>query len=323
MKTLLPAIVLLLPGLALAQLSTEKPHVDLGELKTGPQASQTFVLKHAGTTGTLYFGEVTTSCGCTKPTLNVKELKPGELANLTVTVNTLLQSEGKRSWPIRVRSTNSETAKEEEVELLLSATLVREVSVNPAILALSVTGAAKHTITVTDVRAKPLTIIKATLSQANLTAQIGERQTGTPCKQAITVSVPDDLKPGTYDDTLLLTTDDSTCPTLEVPVKIQKRSAADVIATPTDMALHFARGKTVASELLQLRNNGKPLQVAKVECKTAGITAKFPKEADTALTLRVTVDKATAGASGQTVLTITFADGTHPPLLVPLSWDGP
>jgi Protein of unknown function (DUF1573) len=320
MKTFLLAVVLILPGLAVAQLATEKQHVDLGELKTGPQSSHTFVLKHGGESGTLYLGEVTTTCGCTKPTLSAKELKPGEWANLTITVNTLLQPEGKRSWPIRVRFTNSETAKEQEAELLLSATLVREVSVNPAILALSVTGAAKQTITVTDIRAKPLTITKATLGNTSLTATLGERKTN---QTPITVSVPEDLKPGTHADILTLTTDDSNCPTLEVPVKIQKRNAADVTATPTDLAVHFAKDKTVASELLQLRNSGKELQVAAVECKTPGVSVKVPKDSDIALTLRVTVDRTVAGASGQTVLTITFSDGTHPPLLVPVSWDGP
>ncbi len=323
MKTLLLACVLLLPGLALAQLSTEKPVVDLGELKTGPQASHTFTLLHASASGTLHFGEVTTSCGCTKPVLSAKELKPGGSVSLCITVNTLLQPAGKRSWPIRVRYTNSEMAKEQEVELTLQATLINEVSVNPAILALSVTSAAKHTITVTDVRAKPLIITKATLSRASLSAQIGERKTGTATTQAITVNVADDLKPGTYDDTLLLTTDDATCPVLEVPVKIQKRGIADVSAIPADVVLHFAKEKTVTSELLRLRNNGKPLQVSKVECKTPGVTVKFPKDSDTVQTLRVTVDKSLAGASGQTILTISFAEGTSPPLLVPLAWDGP
>jgi hypothetical protein len=292
--------------------------VDLGELKAGPVVAHTFDLTHAGDAGTITLSDIESGCGCAKPELTAKELKPGEAAKLTVRVNTLTQREGPNGWPVRIHYRHGTT--EHALDLKLTAKLVREVSVTPPLLAVSTAGSITQTLKVEDRRAKPFAVSKVVSSNPAITATIGSATSGT---QEVTVAVKEELTVGTHDATVTLHTDDPAYPLLVVPVKVHKRGPDDPVATPAAATVRFAKGQAEASALVQIRHGGKKVGIAKAECSTAGVTVKHSEGHGPVATLRVVVAAATAGATGQTEVTVTLSLPAGGKLVIPVDWHAP
>ena len=325
--TLALALIALATGAEPAgPLQSANPVADLGTLTSGPLVTHEFELKHTGSSGTLVIGEVVGGCGCVKTEAKPKALKPGESAKLSVAVNTLTQREGANTWPVGVRYSSDADGQRAEhtLDLKLTAKLVREISVTPPLLAVSTTGAVTQTLRVDDRRAKPLTVSKATSTNPAITAVVNtvKRSDGTT-GQEVTVSVSETLPVGSHEDTITLVTDDPACSAMLVPVKVHKRGADDPTATPGTAAVRFAKGQAEASTLVQIRHGGKPVSVAKAECGTAGVTVKHSEGTDRVATVRVIVNAAKAGASGQAEVTVTLAEPAGKTILIPVSWYEP
>lgn len=307
-------------------LQSANPVADLGTLMSGPLVNHEFELKHTGASATLVISEVVGGCGCVKSEAKPKVLKPGETAKLSVAVNTLTQREGANAWPVSVRYSSDADGQPAEftLDLKLTAKLVREVSVAPPLLAVSTTGAVTQTLRVDDRRAKPLTVTKVSSTNPAVTATVNtvKRSDGTT-GQEVTVSVSDTLAVGSHDDTITLVTDDPACAAMVVPVKVQKRGADDPTATPSTATVRFAKGQTEASTLVQIRHGGKPVGVAKAECGTAGVTVKHSEGSGRVATVRVIVNAAKAGTSGQAEVTVTLAEPAGKTVLIPVSWIEP
>ena len=168
-------------------------------------------------------------------------LQPGDTAKLTLDVNTLTQPNGPNRWQVVVGyKVEAPGLAVETGELLLqiTATLLREVLVSPPQLALSLTAGETqpvigpstvpsprtNIISVTDIRAKPLTVIKATLTSPHLSAEVGARiiTPGGTAQQNVTIKLSPDTPTGQWDETLVLTTDDLAYAELRVPIRIEK-----------------------------------------------------------------------------------------------------
>src|SRR5262249_2869838 len=148
-----------------------------------------------------------------------------------------------------------------ELLLQITATLSREVSVNPPQLGFSTTGAASQVLTVADSRAKPLTVVKVTTSSSHLSAVIAPREKDKG--QSVTVKLSADAPTGHRDETITLYTDDPEYPELRIPVRVLKRAAGEVNATPETISVRFAAGQTEVSTLVQLRaGDGKSIGIA-------------------------------------------------------------
>jgi hypothetical protein len=301
-------------------LQAAAPVIDLGEVKSGPLVTHTFELKHTGAAGDLSVVGVEAGCGCVKSEISAKTLKPGETVKLTAVVNTLTQREGANGWPVTVRYATTGDRRESALELKLTAKLVREISVTPPLLAVSTTGAVTQTLKVEDRRAKPLTVTKVSTTHPAITASVAKAGSGS---QEVSVSVTDELPAGSHDDTVTLHTDDPACPVMQVPVKVYKRGANEVSATPDAATIRFAKGQAEASALVQLRYGGKPVSIAKAECNTPGVTVKHSDGVDTVATVRVVVTAAKAGASGQAEVTVTLAQPAGGRVVLPVSWYEP
>jgi len=282
-----------------------------------------FELKHTGAAGTLVIADVQGGCGCVKAEAKPKVLKPGESAKLSVAVNTLTQREGGNTWPVSVRYSSDADGQRAEftLDLKLTAKLIREISVTPPLLAVSTTGAVTQTLRVDDRRAKPLSVTKAVSTNPAITASVNtvKRSDGTS-GQEVTVSVSETLAVGSHEDTITLVTDDPACEAMLVPVKVQKRGADDPTASPSAATVRFAKGQGDASALVQIRHGGKPVSVAKAECGTAGVTVRHSEGAGSVATVRVVVNAAKAGASGQGEVTVTLAEPPGKTVLIPVSW---
>lgn len=308
-----------------APLQATAPTVDLGEVKSGPACSHTFELKNAGT-ATVAITNVVAGCGCSKVELSAKQLRAGESAKLTLVTRTLTQPEGAVNWPVTVAYSTDADGKplDGQLELKLTAKLVREVSVTPPLVAVSTAGAVSHTLKVEDRRAKPLSVTKVESTSPHISAEV-KAATTTDGKtiQEVVVSVKEELAVGSHTETVTLRTNDPACPVLEIPVRVHKRAADGVTVTPSTAGVRFATGQADASALVQLRGGGKNVAIKSVECTTPGVTVKFSEDAGPVATVRVLVNAAKAGASGTAEVTVTFAEPTGTKVVLPVVWYAP
>ena len=324
--TLALALVALTPADGTpAPLQATAASVELGEVKSGPPCSHTFELKNTGSSA-IGITAVVPGCGCSKVELSAKQLKVGESVKLTVNSSTLTQPEGAVSWPVVVAYSTEADGKpfDGKLELKMSAKLVREVSVTPPLLGVSTATAVSHTLKVEDRRAKPLTVTKAESTNPNVTAEVKAAKTSDgKTVQEVVVTVKEELAVGSHADTVTLRTDDPACPVLEIPVRVHKRSADGVTATPSAASVRFASGQAEASALVQLRGGGKNVAIKGVECATTGVTVKFSEDAGPVATVRVIVNAAKAGASGTCEVTVTLSEPSASKIVVPVAWYAP
>lgn len=320
-----PIIAALLLGATPAgPLTTTHPAADRGAIRTGPQLVQTFELKHDGPAEDVVITNVETGCGCLKPTLSRTVLHPGDRAELTLTVNTLTQPPGANTWRavVHYRFGNANA----ELELKLTAKLIREISVTPPMLAISTAGAATQTITVTDRRAAPLTVQSAATTNPHLTATVHPATSLEGVRsQTIAVAVAADYPAGQFDETLTLVTTDPTCRELRVPIRVTKRKPGAVRAAPDSLDVRFAHGQAEASGLVQLRRpGGGSVRVMRVECEHPAIRARWPSAAGPVATVRVIVDAAKArGRGGKATVRVILAEPAGESLLIPVAWSIP
>lgn len=327
---MLPIIAALVLGVTPADpLSSPTPAADRGEVRTGPPLTHTYEVVHTGSTP-VTITSVESTCGCLKPTVSKTTLQPGERAAVTITVNTLTQPPGANTWRTTVRyrvvTATPSVLPDAELDLKLTANLIREVSVTPPSLAISTSAEATQTLTVTDVRATPLTVLGATTTSPRLTAAVRAATTANGVRsQAIDLTVTAAYPPGQADETVVLRTNDPGCPELRVPVRVTKRTAADVIAAPEQPEVRFARGQAEASVLIQVRRpDGKAIRIAKVECEHAAVRGRWPEDAAAVASVRLSVDAAKAnGRSGEATVKVILADPPGKEMLIPLKWSIP
>jgi hypothetical protein len=319
---------------AAGPLEAAAPSADRGEVRTGPQLVQVFALTHRGDAGTLTVTSVEAGCGCLKQTLSREVLRPGETAQLTLTVNTLTQPPGPNVWRAVVRyrvidpgdgPAPPPVRPDSELELKVSARLIQEVSVTPPMLAVSTTAATTQTVTVIDRRTSPLTVRAATTGSPHLTATVRPAAGTSPRTQAVDVTVTDDYPPGQSDETLVLLTTDPTCPELRVPIRVTKRKPGAVSVTPDAVEVRFARGQAEASALVQFRRpGGGVLRVERVESDHPAVRAKWPTTAGPVATVRVVVDREKAGGrGGRAEVRVLLADTTGEAVVLPVAWAVP
>jgi len=323
MNTLLALAVLGVGNPPAAALHCPATDAAKGDVKAGPPLTHAFELTHRGA-GTLTVTTVETGCGCLRRTLSATVLKPGETARLAVEVNTLTQPDGPNRWQLAVGYTLDPPAAGDPGRLLLAvaATLSRDVTVAPPQVGFSCTGAATQAITVTDRRAKPLTIVRAVASAPHLTAEVGPA-TATPAGRVQTVALrlAADAPVGHRDESVVLLTDDPAYPEFRVPVRVLKRAAAAVVATPD--AVRFAPGQVEVSELIQLRTpDGKPVGVAAAECDHPGVMLKWSAGVGAVAAVRVTLPAATAARAGEGVVRVRLAEPAGQEVTIPVSWKG-
>lgn len=305
-----------------ASLSCAAPTVAKGDLKGGPPLVHTFELVHRGGPGTLSITKVEAGCGCLRQVLTTGVIQPGETAKLTIEVNTLTQPDGPNRWQVAVTYRHEPPgapAATGELLLHITATLSRDVNVTPPQLGFSTTGAASHVLTVTDSRAKPLTVLKASASSKHLAVEVGARVEGKG--QSVTVKLAADAPVGHSDEAVTLLTDDPAYPELRVPVRVLKRAAGGVAANPETVAVRFAAGQTEVSTLVQLRAaDGKPVGVASAESDHPGVSVRFSPGSGPVTVVRVTVTESAAAQAGGAKVRVKLTEPAEQEVVIPVAW---
>jgi hypothetical protein len=120
---------------------------------------------------------------------------------------------------------------------------------------------------------------------------------------------------------MVLYTDDPAYQELRVPVRVLKRAAGGVTATPSDVAVRFAAGQPEVSALVQLRtSDGKLVRVQSAESDHAGVTLKWSPGPATVAAIRVSVGGTAPTQAGTTRVKVTFAEPAGQELIIPVSW---
>ena len=304
-------------------LKADRAAVDLGPVPAHKPLAHTFQLTNTGKVP-LTVTDVAGGCGCFRHKVGRRTLDPGQGTELAVTVSLLAQPAGARAWDLRVRYVSGETAN--DLPIRLTATVTRDVSVEPAALMLSAEGEITGSVSVVDRRPKPLSITGARLGIKGVSATVrpGKRADGV-FVQAIDVAVAADVPPGPYADELCLDTDDPTTPEIRVPIRVVKKGAArGVQAFPGSAVLRFAKGQETATTLLRLKDAADgQVTIAEGSSDGPGIGVKWAAGPDRMATLRVTVDRANAPPSGIGVVTVKLTAPAAETIVIPVSWGGP
>lgn len=328
MNAILPLVVLAAvpgqPAAPAAVLRAAAPAADKGEVMSGPPLTHTFELTHSGTAGVLSLTGIEAGCGCLRAEATPRVLNPGDTAKVTVTVNTLTQPEGPVTWTGSVKYA-VDNGPQREVNVKLTAKLVREIAVTPPMLAVSTTGAVRQVITVTDRRAAPLTVSKAVATNPAFAVEVKAVDTppGGIRKQEIVLTVSADLPAGTHEDTVVLTTGDPACPELRIPVRVLKRAAGELAATPDALSIRLNAKQAETSAAAVIRAEGKVVAIQKVDCAKAGVTVRHSEGSGPVATVRVVVNPATAGAAGATEVVVTLAEPPGKTVIIPVTWYAP
>jgi hypothetical protein len=297
-----------------------------GEVKAGPPLVHTFELFN-NSSGTVTISKVEAGCGCLRQSLGATALRHGEKTRLVLEVNTLTQPDGPNRWQVVVSyKTQAPGAAAQPGEMLLqiTANLSRDVAINPPQVAFSTTGEASQALVVTDKRAK-LTVLKAESSAAHLVATVGpaaKAVPGQPRAQAVTLKLAASAPAGHRDEIVVLYTDDPEYPELRVPVRVLKREAGAVRATPEAVNLRFATGQTEGSALVELRApDGKAVSIAGAESDFPGVQVKCSQGSGPVATVRIKVPETVAAQPGRCTVRVRLSEpGGEVP--IPVSWTG-
>ena len=169
--TLLALILLVLLVAPLrAELRFAQPVIDAGQVRGGPILVQRFDFLNDGTQ-VIEITDTRAGCGCLKPRLPKHRFGPGEEGWIEVEVNTLSQPAGPNQWRVQIFYRNGDRAG--EAMLQVNAHLAKEVLVEPAALNIRTEQGIVREITVTDLRAKPLTVTAVHAQRGTTTVPLG------------------------------------------------------------------------------------------------------------------------------------------------------
>jgi len=286
---------------------------DAGRVPTGPLLVHRFPLKNSGATALSIIG-VDAGCGCLLPEVSRREVAVGEAFEVTATVNTLTQPAGRHSWRtiVRWRSAGGEGT----TALTLSGEIVPLFTVTPPQVAFSTTGEARQSFAIEQADGQKFRIVGVRTSKFHLVAEAGVDGEG---RSTVDLVLKPDSPIGASDEFLVVATDHPACPELRIPVKVLKRSATAVTATPAQPVVRFTAGQTEASTLVQIRSPlGTSLRILDAKADHPALRFRWDREASgPAMNLRIVVESATAGTA---VVTVKLANET---VTIPVSWTLP
>jgi hypothetical protein len=303
-----------------ADLRLPQPRVDLGDLRAGPPLVQRFPLVNDGT-APIEIGEAKASCGCLKPRLAKQVLQPGEEGWVEVEVNTLSQPAGPNAWRVDLKYRDGD--RPAQVAVLITATLSKEITVEPAALTISTDQALAHEICVTDLRAKPLTItsVQASLPQLHATLQPSCKDADGHAVRIVKLEVAADFPEGRHDEVISLYTDDPAYAELKVTATITKRAKQRLSAAPTEVTLTAAPGQPLPSRIVLIRDSeNQTVVVDKVVADHPAVSCRWASGPDTMATVKIQVGSSQLeGSSCKTVVHVHVSKPVECVISVPVS----
>jgi hypothetical protein len=293
-----PAVSLAVLGLlglfgehARADLDFPQPQVNVGEVRCGVPLTHRFVFTNQGP-HVVQITETKASCGCLAPRLERQSLKPGEEGAVVLEVKTLTQGSGPHTWRVDVRYRDGEQLR--EVPLLISGRIVTEVLVQPPELTLSADRAIRHEITVTDLRAQPLSVVEVRTSSPHLKACVGElvRNEAGRSVRKIGLEVADDFPEGRHAEVVTIVTDDPVYRDFQVAVTVIKRSRQRLEAVPNAVTLLAPAGQPVPARVVLIRDRDEQkVEVDRIVADDPALVCSRAAGPNNLVTVKISADR--------------------------------
>jgi len=274
---------------AWAGVRVSNPTVEVGDVRSGVQLTRIFHLLNDGS-GEAEILEVRGSCGCLNPQVVPRLIPPHGTAKLKLSINTLGQGAGPHSWSARL--TYRAEGKQADLAVSVRANVITEVTVQPAALTISARGSLIERVTLTDLRAQPLSITAVETSTPGLKARLlGQgRDAQGRWSGNIHLELTAELKPGRHVETLSIYTSDPAYQHLKVPVTIIRESGLKITAMPEQAVLRALPGES-ASCIVRLHGSGdEALRIATVDTGNPALTCKWAAGPGADVTLRIQLD---------------------------------
>ena len=211
----------------------------------------------------VHIADVTTSCGCTTPTITKNTLKTWEKGSVIATFNTRSYS-GQRSATIKVIIDKPFYA---EVQLTVTGYIHNDVDFEPGSVSfgdIDQGTAAQKELTVTYYGRSPWQIKDVRSANDHLEVELGD-----PIKQAdrivykMQVRLKDDAPAGYIHDSLTLVTDDQRLPS--VPLAVEGRIIPPLTVSPSSLFVGVLKPGTTVTKQLVVRAK-KPFKILSVKC---------------------------------------------------------
>jgi hypothetical protein len=274
-----------------ADLSVPQPIHNAGFVYTGQDLEHRFVLQNPGPEEIELLG-VQASCGCLRPELDKRMLKSGEAGSVLLKVHTFSQAAGPRFWKLTVTYRSGTEVR--EALLQLTATLIAEVSLQPAALVVPVDKLDKHEFVFTDRRDQPLTFTAVRTSLPQLTATVADprRTAAGHWTRSIRLVAGADLPDGKHTATLSVYTSDPKYPELAVPVTVIKGALERLSVLPADVSLTATGEQPVPARLVRLRDrDNQPVQIERIISDDPAIACTWAPGPGSMATLKIQIDR--------------------------------
>jgi hypothetical protein len=270
---------------ARADLYFPKPEIEAGEVRGGMPVAQRFAFTNSGKE-TIEITGLHVSCGCLKPKLEPRVYKPGQRGELVLEINPLIQSAGKHTWTAEIAYRLAGEVKQQT--LRVAGTIIAEVAVQPAALTVFTEHAGNHSLTLTDIRDKPLQLTGVRTTSPFLKAECGEvkKNERGHWVRTITLAADRDLPEGRHEEQLEMTSDDPEYRLMRVPVTVAKRAKKRLSAIPDPVHL-----EGMASRLIVIRDSDdQAIVIDHVDADSAALVCQWSKGEGKAVTIRVRFD---------------------------------
>lgn len=252
---------------------------DFGTLDQGQKAEFDFVLENPYSEE-VKIASVHTSCGCAKPEIKQKKLKPHEKGTVTAKFDTATFL-GTKSATITVVFDKPFTG---EVQLHLQAFIRGDTLVKPASVQFGTVEenrGAEKTINVTHKGNNKWQIMAIRSSNSHLSAQAREiNRSGEQVSYEVVVRLHKNFPKGRFCERLIIQTNNSKSSQLVVPVEGIVAGAFTVSPTSLLMGVMEPGQKSTRQLVIQAK---KPFRVVRIACEVPGLTVAVPEAVEKSL----------------------------------------
>ncbi|MCH8921823.1 MAG: DUF1573 domain-containing protein [Planctomycetes bacterium] len=273
---------------------------DFGTVARASKVEHRFTLKNLYKE-TVHIAGVTSSCGCTTPSITKDTLNTYETCEIVAKFNTRSFT-GSRSATITVTIDKPFFA---EVQMRVKGTIRTDVVFSPASVQFGevpVGTPIKRTVRVAYAGRSDWKIVDVRSANPHLEVELSPtRRSGGRVDYEIVVHLKDDAPIGSLRDQLVLITNDRNVP--RIPLYVEGRISAAVTISPSPLYLGtLTPGKSVTKQLIVRSKT--PFKITSVDCKDKRFEFKLP---DSSKTLHVVPVTFTADTSmGEVVHSIYF-----------------
>lgn len=290
--------LLLATSAAQAELVFRAPTVDIGQIRAGAPLAHRFEFVNRGPESVEIVG-IHVECGCLTPKLAQETYGPGETGEITLEISTLTQSSGPHAWDLDVayRTEN----RDGKAKLTLRASVVTEITVEPAAVVVFADGPAGHEVLLTDLRPKALEIGGIHTSSTQIKARVTERFRDAKGHEVrrIRFDVAEDYPVGRRSELIEIVTDDPAYRELKVPLTIIKRSRGRVAAMPDEVCMRRSPGQPIPSRMILLRDaRQEPVVVDTARSEDPSVACQWARGPGAMATLKIRIDASRLGPSG-------------------------